>query len=407
MTNAENAMRIILYLGKGGVGKTTVAAATALRSAQLGYKTLVASTDIAHSLADSLDVPLGSQPLQVAENLWAQEISVVADIYNYWDTLQEFAAGVIASRGLSKVVADELSAFPGMDEIVCLLHINRQAKERSFDRVIIDAAPTGETIRLLTMPDTFTWYASHLTRFERGVVKALRPFAGRLLQTPAEVLEAVRTLEAGTRELRDTLSNPEISSYRVVVQPEKMVVREAERAVSYLGLFNYPVDSVVINRILPVNADEGGFYQQRREIQAKYLAMIEANFAPLPLWRAPYYAHEVVGLAALSQLAEDCFRGEDPGQIFYRGKLQEIEEQPDGSYIMRLPMPFVESSNVRLRKRGDEMFITIGNFKREMILPTVLAKRRAGGGRLIGGQLEITFLAPEPEAEDTPAGTTT
>ena len=132
-----------------------------------------------------------------------------------------------------------------------------------------------------------------------------------------------------------------------------------------------------------------------------------ANFAPLPLWRAPYYAHEVVGLAALSQLAEDCFRGEDPGQILYRGKLQEIEEQPDGSYIMRLPMPFVESSNVRLRKRGDEMFITIGNFKREMILPTVLAKRRAGGGRLIGGQLEITFLAPEPEAEDTPAGTTT
>jgi arsenite-transporting ATPase len=178
-------MRIILYLGKGGVGKTTVAAATALRSAELGYRTLVASTDIAHSLADSLDLPLSDKPVEVAPNLWAQEISVVADIYNYWDTLQEFASGLIVGRGINKIVADELSSFPGMDEIVSLLHINKQAKERNFDRLIIDAAPTGETIRLLTMPDTFRWYASHLTRLERGVVSLLRPFAGRLLQTPA------------------------------------------------------------------------------------------------------------------------------------------------------------------------------------------------------------------------------
>lgn len=389
-------MRIILYLGKGGVGKTTVAAATAVRSAQLGYKTLVASTDIAHSLADSFDHPLEAKPLEIAPNLWAQEISVVADIYNYWDILQGFVSNMIREGDkINKVVADELSAFPGMDEIVSLLHINKQAKERNFDRVIIDAAPTGETIRLLTMPDTFRWYAGHLTRYRSGVLKAIRPFAGRFLNAPVEILDALEKLDMATAELRETLSDPKISSYRVVLQPEKMVMREAERAVSYLGLFNYPVDSVIINRILPENLGEGEFYQRRREIQSKYLGMIEANFAPLPLWRAPYYDHEVVGIEALTQLATDCFGQADPGSVFYTGMLQEIEEMPDGSCIMRLSMPFVTGSDVKLRKRGDEMFITIGNFKREMILPTVLAKRRAGGGALQSGVLEITFLPPD------------
>ncbi len=393
-------MRIILYLGKGGVGKTTVAAATAVRSAQLGYKTLVASTDIAHSLADSLDVELGPSPVQVSDNLWAQEISVVADIHSHWGTLQNFVSGLIVSGSgsVNNVIADELSAFPGMDEIVSLLHISKQAKERNFDRVIIDAAPTGETIRLLTMPDTFRWYAGHINRFETGVVKVLRPFASRLLKGPAEILDALNDLDAATAELRETLSDPEISSYRVVLQPEKMVIREAERAVSYLGLFNYPVDSVVINRILPEAMAEGEFFQRRRDLQAKYLQMIEDNFSPLPLWRAPYYAHEVVGIEALSQLAYDCFGDDDPGNVFYRGKLQEIIELADGGLQMRIPMPFVTGDNVKLRKRGDEMFITIGSFKREMILPMVLAKRKAAGGRLREGILEIDFL-PLAETE--------
>lgn len=391
-------MRIILYLGKGGVGKTTVAAATALRSAELGYRTLVASTDIAHSLADSLDVVLEDKPKQVADNLWAQEISVVADIHNYWETLQSFVSGIIKVGGVNRIVADELSAFPGMDEIVSLLHINKQAREQNFDRVIIDAAPTGETIRLLTMPDTFRWYAGHLSRLETGLVKALRPLAGRILQGPAEVLDALYKLDEATAELRQTLSDPDVSSYRVVVIPEKMVVREAERAISYLGLFNYPVDSVIINRILPDMADAGEFLRSRRQIEARYLQLIEDSFRPLPLWTVPYYySDEVVGLEALSRLARDCFGDKDPGDIFYRGILQEVTETEDGLYLMRIPLPFVKGSAVRLRKRGDEMFITIGNFKRELILPTVLAKRRAGSGRLVDGMLEIEFLPPEPE----------
>ena len=392
-------MRIILYLGKGGVGKTTTAAATALRCAQLGYRTLVASTDIAHSLADSLDMPLSDEPVQVAENLWAQEISVVADLQKNWGKLQDFTSNMIAGRGLSRVVADELSSFPGMDEVVCLLHINKQAKENNFDRVIIDAAPTGETIRLLTMPDTFSWYATHLSRFERGVIKAIKPFASRLLKAPSELLDTVYTLQKATEELRETLSDPEISSYRVVLQPEKMVMREAERAVSYLGLFGYPVDSVVVNRVMAADDAQGDFYQKKYETQQKYLGMINDNFTPLPIWEAPYYAEEVVGLEMLSRLAQDCFGDEDPGKIFYEGKVHEIIEQPDGGFLMRMPRPFVTGKDVKLRKRGDEMFITIGNFKREMILPTVLAKRRTGGGALADGVLEITFLPLESEEE--------
>jgi arsenite/tail-anchored protein-transporting ATPase len=398
----EKRMRLILYLGKGGVGKTTVAAATAVRSAELGFRTLVASTDIAHSLADSFDIPLNDKPKEIAPNLWAQEISVVADIHNYWGTIQEYMSSLISGPGITNIVADELSAIPGMDEIVSLLHINMQAKEQNFDRVIIDAAPTGETIRLLTIPDTFRWYAGHLSRYETGVVRALKPFAGRFLQGPAALLDALGKLDEATAELRETLSDPQISSYRVVLQPEKMVIREAERAIGYLGLFNYPVDSIVVNRILPDYAGEGEFYSKRREIQAGYMEMIENNFRPLPIWYAPYYADEVVGIPALSRLATDCFGDEDPGQIFYTGSLQEITEMDDGGYRLRIPLPFVTGSDVKLRKRGDEMFITIGNFKREMILPVVLAKRRAAGGALRDGMLEIDFLPLEPSVENEP-----
>jgi len=386
-------MRIILYLGKGGVGKTTTAAATAVRSAQLGYKTLVASTDIAHSLADAFDVQLTSEPSQIAPNLWAQEINVLEDIHSHWGTLKSYVSETLRDGGvLSDVVADELSAFPGIDEIVSLLHINKQAMERNFDRVIIDAAPTGETIRLLTMPDSFRWYAGHLGQSRSGVMKVLKPFAGRFLKGPADMLDALGRLDKATAVLRKTLSDPDVSSYRVVLQPEKLIIREAERAISYLGLFNYPVDSIMVNRILPESAEDSDFYLQRRAIQLSNLEMIENNFRPLPIWQSPYYPGEVVGFEALSQFGVDCFGDEDPGKVFYRGILQEFKKLEDGRCQLCLPLPFISKGDVRLRKRGDELFITIGNFKREMILPTTLAKRKADGGRLQNGILEIDFM---------------
>ncbi len=393
-------MRIILYLGKGGVGKTTMAAATAVRCAELGYRTLVASTDIAHSLSDSLDIELSDDPVQIAENLWAQEISAVADIYKYWDTIQDFVSGMVTnSSGVDRVIADELSAFPGMDEIVSLLHINRQAKNGEFDCVIIDAAPTGETIRLLTMPDTFRWYAGHALNMNGArMTKMLKPLANRIAKGSVEIVEMLEKLDEATKELREVLSNPETASYRVVVQPEKMIVREAQRAVSYLALFNYPVDSVMINRVLSADAAQGSFYEERFQIQQKYLDYIEDSFQPIPLWKAPYYAHEVVGIERLAMLARDCFGDEDPSQVFFKGELQKIIEQEDGSLKLKLPLPFVSGGDIKLRKRGDEMFITVGNFKREMILPNVLAKRKTRSGKLVDGNLEIIFDEVAPVA---------
>jgi arsenite-transporting ATPase len=259
--------------------------------------------------------------------------------------------------------------------------------------VIIDAAPTGETVRLLTMPDTFRWYAAYLSRFETGIIRALRPLAGQVFRGATEVMDTIARIDRATAELRKTLSDPETSSYRLVLLPERMVLRETERAVSYLGLFDYPVDGVFVNRVLPDTTELGEFFARRRALQQGFLEMIENNFRPLRLWYIPYYADEMLGLRALSRIAGDCFGDEDPGAVFYRGPLQELVEQPDGSYVMRIPLPFVSGNDVRMRQRGDELFITVGNFKREMILPAALARRRAKRATLKAGSLEILFEA--------------
>ena len=397
--------RIVLYLGKGGVGKTTAAAATALRSAQLGHKTLVTSTDVAHSLGDVLDTPLGAEPLEVSDNLWAQEISAIADLDGHWHQAQQQLAGVLRHRGVSAIAADELSIVPGMDEIVSLIHIRRLAAERDFDRVVIDAAPTGETVRLLTVPDTFRWYAAHFGRSTSAMANALRPVTDRLVKGPTDLLDLLHRFDTAAGELKTTLTDPERSSYRIVIQPEKMVIREAERALSYLALFGYPVDAFIVNRILPDDADEGcgnTFLRGLRRTQAKHLADIEQNFAPLPQFCAPHYPHEVVGLGPLAVFADDCFGDDDPGQVFFTGRTQQIRQDHDGSYLLELPLPFAEADDLDIRKRGDEMFIRIGSFKREMILPRSLATREPVSANVHDQLLTIRFH-PGEGADPSPS----
>ncbi|MEL7156039.1 MAG: ArsA family ATPase, partial [Actinomycetota bacterium] len=383
--------RLVLYVGKGGVGKTTSAAATAVRSAQLGHKTLVTSTDVAHSLGDVLDTPLGPQPTEVADGLWAQEISAVADLDDQWHDAQQQLARVLRHRGLSAVAAEELSIVPGMDEIVSLIHIRRLATERQFDRVIIDAAPTGETVRLLTVPDTFRWYAAHLGRSTGAMATALRPMTDRLLRGPTDLLALLQRLDVAANELKATLTDPQTASYRVVIQPERMVIREAERALGYLALFDYPVDAVVINRILGDDAGTGPFLDDLRRIQGEHLADIERNFAPLPLLRAPLYPDEVIGLDRLADFADACFGPDDPGQVYFTGRTRQIRQQPDGSSVLELPLPFADAEDLDLRKRGDELFIRIGSFKREMILPRALSSREPVGAHVGDGLLTIRF----------------
>lgn len=402
-------MRIILYLGKGGVGKTTIAAASAVRSAALGHRTLVVSTDIAHSLADSLDMALTSRPKTIAPNLDAQEINVLDEIREHWGDMQGYVGNLLRRQGISKVVAEEMAVIPGMEEVVSLLHIHRQALEGHYDRVIVDAAPTGETMRLLTIPETFQWYVGRISgwgdvtmRMASGLIRRVMP--------EKDIFAGLNSLVDGVKALQKVLIDPDITSYRVVVNPEKMVLKEGARALTYLALYGYPVDAVMINRILPgIESDGRGnatiagpstdpYLHGLQKIQAQYLGEIERQFYPLPLFRAPWYETEMVGLAHLEELAARLFGAHDPGAIFFRGATHTIEEAGD-DYLLKLPLPNVELEKVRLTKRGDELFISIGNFKRELLLPATLARRDATGATFVDGVLQIRFV--EKQGEDT------
>ena len=388
-------MRIILYLGKGGVGKTTIAAATAVRSAKMGKRTLVVSTDLAHSLADCLNTPLASHPKELSPNLWAQEVNVLDEMRRGWSKVQDAMSKVLRKQGLDEVMAEELALIPGMDEIVSLTNIYRNAREGNFEVVIIDAAPTGETVRLLSMPDTFQWYVGRITssaalNLARPLIKAVMP--------SAEILDAVQLLSERVKTLREVLSNPDISSYRPVVNPERMVIKETLRAETYLALFGYPIDAVICNRVIPPGNYQDTFMQELYQNQEKLRHQIHQTFAPLPIWEAPYYSHEILGISQLSKLAEVIFGEQDPTQVFYRGQIQEVTRQGD-VYVLRLPLPHVEMDKVLMTKKGDEMIIEIGNFKRDITLPSVLANQEATVARFVNKALEIHFTAPETASE--------
>ena len=390
-------MRIILYLGKGGVGKTTISAATAVRSARLGKRTLVVSTDLAHSLADCLNKPLSSEPKELAPNLWAQEVNALDEMRRGWGKLQDSMSKILRSHGIDSVMAEELALIPGMDEIVSLINIYRNAREGNFDVVIIDAAPTGETVRLLSMPDTFQWYAGRIMNLQSGTLNLARPLIKAFLPS-ADILEAVNELSERVKALREVLVNPDISSYRPVVNPERMVIKEALRAETYLALFGYPIDAVVSNRVLAKGDYQDAFMQELYRNQTKFQQQIYNTFAPLPIWEAPYYSHEIIGISQLGKLADVMFGDEDPTRVFYRGQIQEVTRQGD-AYILRLPLPHVEMDKVLMTKKGDEMIIEIGNFKRDITLPSVLANQEATLARFVNNALEIHFAVPNTSSD--------
>ncbi len=392
-------MRIILYLGKGGVGKTTISAATAIHAATQGKRTLVVSTDLAHSLADCLNATLTSEPKELMTNLWAQEVNALDEMRRGWGKLQESMSKTLRKQGIDAVMAEELALIPGMDEIVSLINIYRNAHEGNFDVVVIDAAPTGETVRLLSMPDTFQWYASRLTALQSTTLNLARPLLKAFLPS-TEILEAGQNLSERVKILRSVLSNPDISSYRPVVNPERMVIKEALRAETYLALFGYPIDAVVCNRVIQAAEYQDTFLQELYQTQETQRQQIHQTFAPLPIWEAPYYSHEIVGLPQLGQLAQTIFGNQDPTQVFYRGPIQEVTRQGD-SYILRLPLPHVEMNKVLMTKKGDEMIIEIGNFKRDITLPSMLANQEAKVAKFVNKALEIHFTAPSSEVEQS------
>lgn len=385
-------MRLILYLGKGGVGKTTLAAATAARAAQMGKRTLVVSTDLAHSLADALDTTLVAEPRQVADRLWAQEINVLDEMRAHWSKVQEYVTSVLKKQGINDVAAEEMALIPGMDEIVALLNIHRVAREGVYDVVVVDAAPTGETVRLLSMPETFLWYANQAKGWKNVAINAAKPLL-RTFLPGVNVLDSLQKLNEQVAILRGVLTDQDVSSYRLVVNPEKMVIKEALRAETYLALFGYPIDAVMCNRVLPT-APQGDYQdallRAMVEQQKGYYEQIHQTFAPLPVFDVPFRPREVLGPQALAELGADIWGSEDPTSVFHRGASQEVIKRGN-TYILRLPLPHVELSKVGMLKKADELIVEIGNFKRDVALPTMLIPLEATVARMVDGALEVTF----------------
>jgi arsenite-transporting ATPase len=386
--------RLILYVGKGGVGKTTLAAGTAALAARRGKRTLVVSTDLAHSLGDVLDVPLSAEPRTLADRLEAQEVNVLEEVRRSWGKVQDRLAEFLREEGMSDVQADELAIVPGMEEVAGLMQIDRKVRSGEYDCIVVDAAPTGETIRLLSMPESFQWYAGRLDQWRGRLMRLTGPFLSSMVPD-LNVVDVMKQVAARVRALRGRLTDPSQSSYRIVVTPDRTVLREAQRAETYLNLFNYPIDAVVVNRVLPPAEQGDPFTAALLRRQAQALTGIRNAFGTLPIFEAPLTAEEPLGIDALAQLAESAFGTRDPTAVLHVGATQRIERQGDG-YVLRLTMPNVEVERLALTKRGDELYIDIGNFRREVTLPYTLASLEPGMARIRDGALEIPFT-PAPE----------
>lgn len=392
-------MRILLYTGKGGVGKTTVAAATALRCAELGYRTIVVSTDAAHSLADSFDVPIGNEPVALAPRLHGQEIDVLHQMQKYWGTVQEWVTSVLAWRGLDELLADEASVLPGMDELASLLQIVLLHDSNAYDVIIVDCAPTGETLRLLSLPEVAEWYLTRIFPIQRQTAKIVGPLLRSVTDIPIpddHVFESIKDLILQLDRMHELLTDQTKTSVRLVLNPEKMVIKEAQRTYTYLNLYGYATDLVISNRIIPIKVRDT-YFDAWKNAQARYGHLVEEAFAPLPIFAVPLMDQEVVGTAMLRKMAEAIYGTQDPTQIFYREQPQVIEKT-DAAYFLKLRLPFITKDAVNLMRSGDELAISIGNFRRNLILPRVLAAREIQKAKFEGDRLVLIFVDPEAKS---------
>jgi arsenite-transporting ATPase len=401
--------RIILYTGKGGVGKTSVAAATARRCAEEGLRTVVLSTDPAHSLSDSFETPLGPDPTPVAERLWGQEVQAQREMETHWSAVRRWLGQLLADRGMLDITAEELTVPPGMDELFSLLQIKRHHDGGEFDVVIVDCAPTGETLRLLSFPDIARWWLEKVFPWERRVVAAARPLARAFLdaQLPdEEVFADVQRLVRNLIAMNEILGDRDHSTIRLVMNPDRMVIVEAQRTFTYLNLYGYLTDAVIVNRVFPPDVD-GGYFSGWRDRQREHLKLVDQGFAPVPVLHARYFDEEVLGAAMLDRLAGELFAEASPAEVMHRELAQEIASI-DGRTVLRLPMPFAEKGDVRLSRVGQELVVSVGREKRTIILPSALAAKRPTGARLEGGSLEVSFETSSddgrPRRADPPAG---
>jgi arsenite/tail-anchored protein-transporting ATPase len=394
-------LRTILYTGKGGVGKTSVAAATALKAARSGKKVLVMSTDPAHSLSDVFDEEVGSEPREMASGLYAQEMDHGRILEEYWAEIQEYMTTFFEWQGADSLAAEELAMLPGMDELFGLLMVRRHHDAGLYDALIVDAAPTGETLRLLSLPDQMSWYVEKVFPVQRRAAKVVRPFARRVRTDSLPPLPedsffgALQRFYKAVVSVEDILTDGENASVRLVVNAEKMVIAEARRAYTYLNLYDYRVDAVVVNRLLP-DAVSDPYFVKWREAQGRHLAVIEDSFSPIPIFKARLFDREMYGLEALEMLSEEVFGDEEPLRLHFRGPTHEIVKS-NGGYEVVLNLPLVEKKNVNLSKKGAELLVRVGGgYKRNIMLPDSMVRLAAAGAKIEGDKLRVRLSDDGP-----------
>ncbi len=383
--------RTILYTGKGGVGKTSVAACTARRCAAAGLRTLVLSTDPAHSLSESLSVELGSEPVPVSERLWGQEVKAQEEMERHWSGVQDWLGELLQERGVDRISAEELTVPPGMDELFSLLRLQAHNESGQWDAIVVDCAPTGETLRLLSFPDVARWWIEKVFPFEKQILAAARPIARSLLDIslPSQAVFAdIERLSQSLIAMNEILRDRDRCTIRLVMNPDKMVIGEAMRTFTYLNLYGYLTDAVVVNRLFP--AEVGDYFAAWRRRQEEHLELVHSAFAPVPVLCAPYFEQEVVGTEMLDRLAGALFEDHDPAAVLHDALTQELVVYEDGARL-RLTLPFATKGDITLKKIGLELIVGVGGQKRTIMLPPALAASRPAAATFEDGALQITF----------------
>ena len=395
--------RVVLFTGKGGVGKTTCAAATAARAAASGQRVLITSTDPAHSLGDAFDAVIGDRPTTVGPLLDAQQIDAQSRLEEHWHDIRDYLVQLLAWGGLGEVQAQELVLVPGFDELFALLDLQQQVARGAYDLVVVDCAPTAETLRLLALPDALRWYVDKLVGPGRRMARAVRPLASRVGGVPVpedDVFGAVERLQATLAAVHDLLQDPDRSSVRLVVNPERMVVNEAMRTATSLSLFGYSVDAVIANRLLP-DAVTDPWLARWKQRHAEHLATIRDGFAPTPVLTAPLFDDELVGPQALAALGATLYGDHDPAAVLWRGEGLQVHTTGDG-FLLTMPLPFASRDDLDLHRRATELHVRVGGMKRTVPLPAALRSASVRGARLADGRLEVRFT-PAAAATTTSA----
>jgi arsenite/tail-anchored protein-transporting ATPase len=385
--------RTILYTGKGGVGKTSVATCTARACAASGLRTLVISTDPAHSLSESLGVELGSEPREAGQRLWGQHVSAQEEMERHWSGVQDWLGELFLERGLDRVSAEELTVPPGMDELFSLLRLQAAHESGEWDAIVVDCAPTGETLRLLSFPDVARWWIEKVFPIERQFLAAAGPVVRSLLDIPIPshaVFADIRRLSENLIEMNEILRDRGRSTVRLVMTPDKMVIGEAMRTFTYLNLYGYLTDAVIVNRVFP--EDVGDYFAGWRKVQEEHLELVGSAFSPVPVLRAPYFEQEVLGAEMLDRLADALFGPDelDPAAVLFESVTQELQVN-DGEARLRVALPFTTKADVKLKKIGLELVVAVDGQKRTIMLPDALAGYRPTAATLDEGKLEVTF----------------